>query len=95
MEDVYLHVPSVTDHDFELCVPSRRTAATTRNSVRQSQYLTKGFSRDNLNSSAGDAHDVWDGPLSFDPTTLPSLMGHVIYGAILGAVAVRILKHRR
>ena len=30
-----------------------------------------------------------------DTTALFSLMGHLIYGAILGAVAVRILKYRR
>ena len=30
-----------------------------------------------------------------DTTALFSLMGHLIYGVILGAVAVRILKHRR
>ncbi len=32
---------------------------------------------------------------TIDTTALFSLMGHLIYGAILGAVAVRILKHRR
>lgn len=31
---------------------------------------------------------------TIDTTALFSLMGHLIYGAILGAVAVRILKHR-
>ena len=34
-------------------------------------------------------------PFSFDSTTLPSLMGHLIYGAILGIVAVRIIAKRR
>ena len=29
---------------------------------------------------------------SFDATTLPSLMGHMIYGAILGTVAVKVMK---
>lgn len=33
--------------------------------------------------------------LTIDTTALLSLMGHVIYGAILGVVAVRILGHRR
>jgi uncharacterized membrane protein YagU involved in acid resistance len=32
---------------------------------------------------------------TIDTTALFSLMGHLIYGAILGIVAVRILKHRR
>ena len=32
---------------------------------------------------------------TIDTTALFSLMGHLIYGAILGGVAVRILKHRR
>jgi len=32
---------------------------------------------------------------TIDATALFALMGHLIYGAILGAVAVRILKHRR
>ncbi|MGE3194546.1 MAG: hypothetical protein AB7K08_13890 [Microbacteriaceae bacterium] len=32
---------------------------------------------------------------AIDTTALFSLMGHLIYGAILGIVAVRILKHRR
>lgn len=32
---------------------------------------------------------------TIDATALFSLMGHLIYGAILGAVAMRILKHRR
>lgn len=32
---------------------------------------------------------------TIDTTALFSLMGHLIYGAILGAVAWRILKHRR
>ena len=32
---------------------------------------------------------------TIDTTGLFSLMGHLIYDAILGAVAVRILKHRR
>jgi uncharacterized membrane protein YagU involved in acid resistance len=31
---------------------------------------------------------------TIDTTALLSLMGHVIYGAILGAVAARVLKHR-
>jgi len=30
-------------------------------------------------------------PFSFDATTLPSLMGHMIFGAILGTVAVKVL----
>jgi hypothetical protein len=33
-------------------------------------------------------------PFSFEPTTLPSLMGHMIYGLILGLVATRVLKGR-
>jgi hypothetical protein len=33
-------------------------------------------------------------PLSVDATTLPSLMGHMIYGLILGLVATRVLKGR-
>ncbi len=33
-------------------------------------------------------------PFSFDATTLPSLMGHMIYGAILGTVAIRVLTRR-
>jgi hypothetical protein len=33
--------------------------------------------------------------LTIDTAALFSLMGHLIYGAVLGAVAVRILKHRR
>jgi uncharacterized membrane protein YagU involved in acid resistance len=32
---------------------------------------------------------------AIDTTALFSLMGHLIYGAILGGVAVRILTHRR
>ena len=32
---------------------------------------------------------------TIDTTALFSLTGHLIYGAILGSVAVRILKHRR
>ena len=34
-------------------------------------------------------------PFGFDATTLPSLMGHMVYGAILGAVAVRFIAKRR
>ncbi|MGE3192014.1 MAG: hypothetical protein AB7K08_00930 [Microbacteriaceae bacterium] len=34
-------------------------------------------------------------PFTIDTTALFSLMGHLIYGAILGVVAVRVLKHRR
>ena len=30
-------------------------------------------------------------PFSFDATTLPSLMGHMIYGAILGTLAVVVM----
>jgi uncharacterized membrane protein YagU involved in acid resistance len=32
---------------------------------------------------------------TIDSTALLSLMGHLIYGAVLGLVAVRILRHRR
>jgi uncharacterized membrane protein YagU involved in acid resistance len=34
-------------------------------------------------------------PFTFDSTTLPSLMGHLIYGAILGLLATRLIAHRR
>ncbi|WP_248305665.1 hypothetical protein [Agromyces sp. H66] len=34
-------------------------------------------------------------PFTFDATTLPSLMGHVLYGGILGVVAVATLVRRR
>lgn len=34
-------------------------------------------------------------PFMFDSNTLLSLMGHVIYGAILGLVAVAVLSRRR
>ena len=34
-------------------------------------------------------------PFTFDATTLPSLMGHIVYGAILGVVASRIIAKRR
>ncbi|WP_448811827.1 hypothetical protein [Agromyces bauzanensis] len=34
-------------------------------------------------------------PFTFDATTLPSLMGHLVYGGILGVVAVAILSRRR
>ncbi len=33
-------------------------------------------------------------PFSFDASTLPSLMGHMIYGLILGLVATRVLRRR-
>jgi uncharacterized membrane protein YagU involved in acid resistance len=34
-------------------------------------------------------------PFGFDANSLPSLMGHLVYGAILGVVAVAILRRRR
>ena len=34
-------------------------------------------------------------PFGFDANSLPSLMGHVIYGVILGVVAVVFLRQRR
>jgi hypothetical protein len=33
-------------------------------------------------------------PFSFDATTLPSLMGHMTYGLILGLVATRVVRGR-
>lgn len=34
-------------------------------------------------------------PFMFDASSLPSLMGRLIYGGILGVVAVRVLRQRR
>ncbi|WP_347755661.1 hypothetical protein [Agrococcus sp. ProA11] len=34
-------------------------------------------------------------PFMFDAGSLPSLVGHLIYGGILGVVAVRLLRQRR